>query len=373
MNTQTSKYIAPSVPFIKVPNGLIADISLSSFARVLFCTVAYMLSIRGFVPSVGALRTFTGKSSSTIAEGLAELRTRGYLRQYRSCSNGNWAWAFLLFAEPQNDGLSAIQQKRQLPSSKYFAPQSRYTKVKRDLILRKDIKPATKVIYLYLASYAGKPGFILHSWSIGEELGHGKQTVQRHIQKLRELGYVIATQTRDTNGRMGVMNYVIYSSPAANGLTGDDATGDDATGDAFSGGFNKDLRKSTTLAKERPEFNQDLQKLVGCPPEIVEACDWLPNRFFDVETQHIYDAVVRRIGTLYIGNTDVREVIRPHLDEDDLFLCELADRITESCVDRILYPNKGAAAVVNRNGYITEVCRNYLLHWDDKQQEFESI
>ena len=373
MNTQTSKYVAPSIPFIKVPNGLIEDLSLSSFARVLFCTVAYMLSIRGFVPTVGALRTFTGKSSSTIAKALAELRTRGYLRQYRSCSNGKWAWAFVLYAEPQNDGLSAIQQTRQLPSSRYFAPQSRYTKVKRDLILRHDIQPATKVIYLFLAAHAGKPGYILHTWAIGEELGFGKQTVQRHILELTRLGYVCSAQTRDANGRMGAMVFTIYSSPATNVFTGDDAAGNAPAGDAFSGGFNKDQRKSTTLAKKRTEFNQDLQKLVGCPPEIVEACDWLPNRFFDVETQHIYDAVVDRIGTLYIGNTDVREVIRPHLDEDDLFLCELADRITESCVDRILYPNKGAAAVVNRNGYITEVCKDYLLHWEDKQQEFESI
>lgn len=371
MNTQTSKYVAPSIPFIKVPNGLIEDLSLSSFARVLFCTVAYMLSIRGFVPTVGAMRVFTGKSSATVAAGLAELRSRGYLRQYRSCSNGKWAWAFVLYAEPQNDGLSDVQQTRQLPSSKYFAPQSRYTKVKRDLILRHDIQPATKVIYLFLAAHAGKPGFELHTWSIAETLGYDKQTVRRHVRKLSELGYVCSAQTRDANGRMGAMVFTVYSS-SANGITGDDSSGNVPTGDAFSGGFSKVLRKSTTLAKERTEFNQDLQKLVGCPPEIVEACDWIPNRFFNVETQHIYDAVVGRIGSLYIGNTDVREVIRPHLDEDDLFLCELADRITETCVDRILYPNKGATAITNHAGYITEVCKDYLLHWEDKQQEFES-
>ena len=372
MNTQTSKYVAPSIPFIKVPNGLIEDRSLSSFARVLFCTVAYMLSIRGFVPTVGALRIFTGKSSSTIAEGLAELRTRGSLRQYRSCSSGKWAWSFLLFAEPQNDGLSAIQQKRQIPSSRYFAPQSRYTKVKRDLILRHDIKPATKVIYLFLAAHAGKPGFILHPWSIANELDYNEQTIQKHIQKLRKLGYIDAAQTRNANGRMGAMDYIVYAAPTAHRSTGDAFAGDVSTVDASGRGSNNNLTNNN-LSKEDTESNQPLQELTNCPLEIADACDWIPNRFFDVETQHIYDAVVDRIGTLYIGNTDVREVIRPHLDEDDLFLCELADRITESCVDRILYPNKGAAAVVNRNGYITEVCKDCLLHWEDKQQEFESI
>ena len=31
------------------------------------------------------------------------------------------------------------------------------------------------------------------------------------------------------------------------------------------------------------------------------------------------------------------------------------------------------AAITNRGGYITEVCKDYLLHWEDKQQEFDSI
>ena len=367
-----SKYLTPSRHYIRIPNELIADRTLPEMVRVLYCIMAYLLSIPGFVITIGALRKYTGKSAATISVALSVLRKHGYLRQYRSCCSGKWVWAYVLFSEPQNDGLTAIQQTRQLPSSKYVAPKSRYTKVSGSFIRRKDIHPTSKMVCLYLAAHAGKPGFILHPWSIANELGYNEQTIQKHIQKLRKLGYIDATQTRDSNGRMGAMVFTIYSSPATNVFTGDDAAGNAPAGDAFSGGFNKDQRKSTILAKERTEFNQDLQKLVGCPPEIMEACDWLPNRFFDVETQHIYDAVVDRIGTLYIGNTDVREVIRPHLDEDDLFLCELADRITESCVDRILYPNKGAAAVVNRNGYITEVCKDYLLHWEDKQQEFES-
>ena len=369
MNTQTSKYVAPSIPFIKVPNGLIEDLSLSSFARVLFCTVAYMLSIRGFVPTVGALRTFTGKSSSTIAEGLAELRTRGYLRQYRSCSSGKWAWPFLLFAEPQNDGLSAIQQKRQIPSSRYFAPQSRYTKVKRDLILRHDIKPATKVIYLFLAAHAGKPGYILHTWAIGEELGFGKQTVQRHILELTRLGYVCSAQTRDANGRMGAMAYTIYSS-SVNGSAGDVSTGDASAGDVLAVESSKPLNQSNTLTEERIEVSQALQ---GCPAEVTEACDWIPNRYSNLEEQHIYDVVISCIGKLYLGNNDVRKFVCEHLSTEDLTICEIADRTTEICIERILHSKKDAVAIANRGGYITEVCKDYILHWADKQQEFESI
>ena len=39
----------------------------------------------------------------------------------------------------------------------------------------------------------------------------------------------------------------------------------------------------------------------------------------------------------------------------------------ESCILAILL-----AAIANHAGYITEVCKDYLLHWEDKQQEFES-
>lgn len=370
MNTQTSKYVAPSIPFIKVPNGLIEDLSLSSFARVLFCTVAYMLSIRGFVPTVGALRTFTGKSSSTIAEGLAELRTRGYLRQYRSCCSGKWVWAYVLFSEPQNDGLTAIQQTRQLPSSKYVAPKSRYTKVSGSFIRRKDIHPTSKMVCLYLAAHAGKPGFSLHTWAIADVLGRSAQTIQRHIRKLSEQGYVNATQTRDSNGRMGAMVFTIYSSPAANGFTGDDPAGNAPAGDAFSGGFNKDQRKSTILAKERTEFNQDLQ---GCPAEVTEACDWIPNRYSNLEEQHIYDVVISCIGKLYLGNNDARKFICEHLSPEDMTLCEIADRTTETCIERILHPKKDAVVITNRGGYINEVCKDYILHWNEKRQELEFV
>ena len=38
------------------------------------------------------------------------------------------------------------------------------------------------------------------------------------------------------------------------------------------------------------------------------------------------------------------------------------------CIDRLFSGN-----TTNRGGYITEVCKDYLLHWEDKQQEFESI
>ena len=61
------------------------------------------------------------------------------------------------------------------------------------------------------------------------------------------------------------------------------------------------------------------------------------------------------------------------------FLCmtiacgALADTGTEICIERILHSKKDAVAIANRGGYITEVCKDYILHWADKQQEFESI
>ena len=117
-----SKYLTPSRHYIRIPNELIADRTLPEMVRVLYCIMAYLLSIPGFVITIGALRKYTGKSAATISAALSVLRKHGYHRQYRSCCSGKWVWAYVLFSEPQNDGLNAIQQTRQLPSSKYVAP-----------------------------------------------------------------------------------------------------------------------------------------------------------------------------------------------------------------------------------------------------------
>lgn len=169
-----SKYLTPSRHYIRIPNELIADRTLPEMVRVLYCIMAYLLSIPGFVITIGALRKYTGKSAATISAALSVLRKHGYLRQYRSCCSGKWVWAYVLFSEPQNDGLNAIQQTRQLPSSKYVAPKSGYTKVSGSFIRRKDIHPTSKMVYLFLAAHAGKPGFSLHTWAIAEVLGHSE-------------------------------------------------------------------------------------------------------------------------------------------------------------------------------------------------------
>ena len=364
-----SKYLTPSRHYIRIPNELIADRTLPEMVRVLYCIMAYLLSIPGFVITIGALRKYTGKSAATMSAALSVLRKHGYLRQYRSCCSGKWVWAYVLFSEPQNDGLNAIQQTRQLPSSKYVAPKSGYTKVSGSFIRRKDIHPTSKMVYLFLAAHAGKPGFSLHTWAIAEVLGHSEQTIQRHIRKLSEQGYVNATQTRDSNGRMGAMAYTIYSS-SVNGSAGDVSTGDASAGDVLAVESSKPLNQSNTLTEERIEVSQALQ---GCPAEVTEACDWIPNRYSNLEEQHIYDVVISCIGKLYLGNNDVRKFVCEHLSTEDLTICEIADRTTEICIERILHSKKDAVAIANRGGYITEVCKDYILHWADKQQEFESI
>ena len=79
------------------------------------------------------------------------------------------------------------------------------------------------------------------------------------------------------------------------------------------------------------------------------------------------------IGKLYVGNNDARKFICEHLSTEDMTLCEIADRTTEICIERILHPKKDAVAITNRGGYISEVCKDHILHWEDKEQEFEAI
>lgn len=364
-----SKYLTPSRHYVPVPNTIITDTDLSPFAKMVACLLAYLLGIPDFVVTIGALHKYTGKGTATISAALSELRERGYLRRYRSCRWGKWTWAYVLFSESQNDGLSNIQQVRELPPSRYVTPQSGFTKVSGNFIRRNDIHPTSKMVYLFLAAHAGKPGFSLHTWAIAEVLGHSEQTIQRHIRKLSEQGYVNATQTRDSNGRMGAMAYTIYSS-SVNGSAGDVSTGDASAGDVLAVESSKPLNQSNTLTEERIEVSQALQ---GCPAEVTEACDWIPNRYSNLEEQHIYDVVISCIGKLYLGNNDVRKFVCEHLSTEDLTICEIADRTTEICIERILHSKKDAVAIANRGGYITEVCKDYILHWADKQQEFESI
>lgn len=367
-----SKYITPSRHYIPIPNTIITDTDLSPFAKMVACILGYLLRISGFIVTIGALRNYTGKGTATISAALSELRERGYLRQYRSCRRGKWTWAYVLFSESQSDGLSNIQQVRELPPSRYVTPQSGFTKVSGSFIRRNDIHPTSKMVYLYMAAHAGKPGFILHPWSIANELDYNEQTIQKHIQKLRKLGYIDAAQTRNANGRMGAMEYIVYATPTAHRSTGAAFTGDASAVDASGREFNNNLTNQY-LSKGDTEFNQASQELTDCPQEIADACDWIPNRYFNSEEQHIYDEVVYCIGRLFTGNNNVRELVCDHLSPEDMTLCEITDRITEICIARILHPKKDAVAIVNRGGYITEVCKDYILHWADKQQEFESI
>lgn len=367
-----SKYLTPSRHYVPVPNTIITDTDLSPFAKMVACLLAYLLGIPDFVVTIGALRKYTGKGTATISAALSELRERGYLRRYRSCRWGKWTWAYVLFSESQNDGLSNIQQVRELPPSRYVTPQSGFTKVSGNFIRRNDIHPTSKMVYLYMAAHAGKPGFILHPWSIANELDYNEQTIQKHIQKLRKLGYIDAAQTRNANGRMGAMDYIVYAAPTAHRSTGDAFAGDVSTVDASGRGFNNNLTNNN-LSKEDTESNQPLQELTNCPLEIADACDWIPNRYFNAAKQHIYDVVISCIGKLYVGNNDARKFICEHLSPEDMTLCEIADRTTETCIERILHPKKDAVVITNRGGYINEVCKDYILHWNEKRQELEFV
>ena len=66
-----SKYLTPSRHYIRIPNELIADRTLPEMVRVLYCIMAYLLSIPGFVITIGALRKYTGKSAATISAALS--------------------------------------------------------------------------------------------------------------------------------------------------------------------------------------------------------------------------------------------------------------------------------------------------------------
>ena len=241
-----------------------------------------------------------------------------------------------------------------------------------NFIRRNDIHPTSKMVYLHMAAHAGKPGFILHPWSIANELDYNEQTIQKHIQKLRKLGYIDAAQTRNANGRMGAMDYIVYAAPTAHRSTGDAFAGDVSTVDASGRGFNNNLTNNN-LSKEDTESNQPLQELTNCPLEIADACDWIPNRYFNAAEQHIYDVVISCIGKLYGGNNDARKFICEHLSPEDMTLCEIADRTTETCIERILHPKKDAVVITNRGGYINEVCKDYILHWNEKRQELEFV
>ncbi|MGO5049073.1 hypothetical protein [Dysosmobacter sp. Sow4_B12] len=372
---------SPKSNFTKIPNELIKDTTLSWLARALFCLLASLLNIPGFIITSLVLQRCCGLGHDRVAKALRELREHGYLSQYRVPGRNSWRWFYVLHSSPLSSILRSAKiitaSKNENLKNMYEAPTSNYTAISNSIIQSGALSAAAKIIYCYLASLTTIPNFDIHTWAVAKVLKCNIQTIQRYIRVLGSLNLVEVSMTHDDAGRFKQC-YIIHptSESVRSSLCRRDAqagdekarnenSGDVEAGDDITPEFNE-INLTETIFN-RTKSNQE--PVPSLEEVILKQCEWLPNRYDEPLEQSVYNEVIQCIFHLYKGNNEVQAIIAEHLTDGDSTLCIVVEEISAECYDRIYHP-ANRPVVKKPVSYIARVVEQKFLElaegdWDE--------
>ena len=388
-----SKYIRPENGFVRVPNDLIKNTTLSAFARVLFCILANLASLSAqaeYTINVRALANYCNCPTNAVSNALSELRRCGYLLSYRMFIGKKWEYAYVVYSLPLSSPQESVITTRVPMRSMYYCPSENYVEISFDTILylmKEDTPPETKksnrgidaIIYMYIASIANRRNYRIYTNVVANELGYCRRTVQRRIHRLIDKQLIRKAQKRQ-GGEYLEMDYTIAYAP---GVFDDNEYGTSNNADKCnptectptgctptgctpesmyinndsSNTYSKKNDSSNTYSK-KIEFNHN--KLSKCPLAIIKACDWDSNRYDDASKQAIYNFAVFCVSSHYRKrHSSTARIIMDHLSKCDDFLCNMVSDIVEDCYWQIYRPDSD---IDNPYAYIASAISNAIMY-----------
>lgn len=196
------------------------DPELGVYAKAIYALIcSYSGNGTTACPSRDKIMDLLSIGRKAYAAGVKELQEQGYMsiQKHNIESNGRFSHnIYTIETNPKKfKDTEYTSSGGTLTSSLKYADmkQAGYGLLPRAVMIDQRLTPIAKIIYAYLASFAGAGSVAFPEVkNMQYHLGIGRTAYFTHMRKLVETNYITSAQ-RHVNGRLGVSDYVLNDNP----------------------------------------------------------------------------------------------------------------------------------------------------------------